>query len=56
MMYGEGRSPRAIAKALNAEGVPGPHGGRPWIDTTIRGQVYRGADVLNNAAHVGRLE
>ena len=48
-------SPRAIAKRLNAEGVPGP-GGRPWGDTTIRGQAERGTGILNNAVYVGRLE
>jgi len=54
-MYADGASPRAIAAALNAEGTPGP-GGRPWIDTTIRGQVERGTGLLNNPAYVGRLE
>jgi site-specific DNA recombinase len=49
-----GVSPRHIARALNAEGVPGP-GGRPWGDTTIRGQVARGTGVLNNALYIGRL-
>jgi site-specific DNA recombinase len=40
---------------LNAEGVLGP-GGRPWGDTTIRGQVDRGTGLLNNPLYVGRLE
>src|SRR6185437_13719843 len=53
--FGEGRSPRAIAKRLNDEHVPGPDG-RPWGDTTIRGQVERGTGILNNALYVGRLE
>jgi DNA invertase Pin-like site-specific DNA recombinase len=53
--FAAGESPRAIAKTLNAEGVPGP-GGRPWGDTTIRGQVDRGTGLLNNAVYVGRLE
>ena len=53
--FANGHSPRAIAKRLNAEGVPGP-GGRPWGDTTIRGQAERGTGVLNNALYVGRLE
>jgi DNA invertase Pin-like site-specific DNA recombinase len=39
--FANGHSPRAIAKRLNAEGVHGP-GGRPWGDTTIRGQAERG--------------
>ncbi len=52
--FAAGRSPRAIAKALNAEGVPGP-GGRPWIDTTIRGQRERGTGILNNDLYAGWL-
>ncbi len=53
--YADGESPRAIAKRLNADGVPGPEG-RPWRDTTIRGQADRGTGLLNNAVYVGRLE
>jgi site-specific DNA recombinase len=53
--FAAGKSPRAIAKSLNAEGVPGPDG-RQWRDTTIRGQVDRGTGVLNNSLYVGRLE
>ena len=53
--YAHGKSPRAIAKSLNAESVPGPEG-REWRDTTIRGQVDRGTGILNNAIYVGRLE
>ena len=53
--FAVGKSPRAIAKALNAEGVPGPDG-RQWRDTTIRGQADRGTGILNNSLYVGRLE
>jgi site-specific DNA recombinase len=53
--FAAGESPRAIAKALNADGVPGPEG-RQWRDTTIRGQFDRGTGLLNNALYVGRLE
>ncbi|MGF1609004.1 MAG: recombinase family protein [Kiloniellales bacterium] len=53
--YADGRSPRAIARQLNAESVPGPEG-REWRDTTIRGQVERGTGILNNALYAGRLE
>ena len=53
--FAEGRSPRAIAKQLNLDGVPGPDG-RPWGDTTIRGQAARGTGLLNNTLYVGRLE
>ena len=53
--FAAGRSPRAIARQLNRELVPGP-GGRPWGDTTIRGQTERGTGILNNALYAGRLE
>ncbi|WP_431021554.1 recombinase family protein [Devosia alba] len=45
-------SPRAIAKALNDEGIRGP-GGELWRDTTIRGQQKRGTGILNNETYVG---
>jgi site-specific DNA recombinase len=51
----QGKSPRAIAKGLNAERVEGPEG-REWRDTTIRGQVDRGTGILNNSLYVGRIE
>src|SRR5258706_129502 len=53
--FADGTSPRALAKRLNQEHVPGP-GGRPWGDTTIRGQAERGTGILNNALYAGRLE
>ena len=34
--------------------MPGP-GGRPWIDTTLRGQAERGTGILNNSIYVGEL-
>ena len=52
--YAAGVSPRQLAKTLNNEGVPGPHG-RVWIDTTIRGQLDRGTGLLNNTVYIGRL-
>jgi hypothetical protein len=30
-------------------------GGRPWQDTTIRGQKERGTGILNNELYVGRI-
>jgi hypothetical protein len=54
-LFATGTSPRALAKQLNAEGVPGPDG-RAWRDTTIRGQLDRGTGILNNALYAGRLE
>ncbi len=53
--FAQGKSPRAIAKDLNLENIPGP-GGRPWRDTTIRGQVARETGILNNATYIGKLE
>ena len=50
-----GSSPEAIVKRLNKEGVPGP-GGRPWSNTTLRGQADRGTGLLNNALYRGVLE
>ena len=52
--YANGAAPQRIARSLNAEGIPGP-GGRPWIDTTIRGQVDRGTGLLNNTLYIGQL-
>lgn len=53
--FAAGKSPRAIAKELNSEGLRGPDG-REWRDTTIRGQFDRGTGILNNSLYVGRLE
>ena len=53
-LFADGVSPRAIARHLNAEGVPGPDG-RPWQDTTIRGQAERGTGILNNELYAGQL-
>ncbi len=52
--YANGKSPVAIARDLNCEGVPGPQG-QLWQGTTIRGHVTRGTGLLNNELYVGRL-
>jgi site-specific DNA recombinase len=52
--YGAGKSSRMIAHELNAANIPGP-GGRPWGDTTIRGQTERGTGILNNTLYIGQL-
>ena len=52
--YRSGVSPKAIAKALNAEGVRGPHGAS-WSPSTIYGNASRGVGVLNNELYVGRM-
>src|SRR3546814_15149751 len=43
--FADGKSPRAIARDLNAEGMPGPRGDI-WMDTTIRGHVNRGTGII----------
>ena len=52
--YAAGKSPRAIAVELNAEGIPGPHGGA-WGQSTINGNRQRGIGILNNELYIGRL-
>jgi DNA invertase Pin-like site-specific DNA recombinase len=51
-LYSLGLSPRAIAKTLNEEGVPGPNGAL-WRDTTIRGHKKRGTGILHNETYIG---
>ena len=53
-MFVAGSSPIAIARVLNAEGIPGPEG-KAWRDTTIRGHAGRGTGILRNELYVGRL-
>ena len=52
--FAAGRSPKAIARRLNDEGVPGPRGVL-WRDTAIRGHRARGTGILNNELYIGRL-
>ena len=52
--YARGQSPRAIAQALNTEGIPGPRG-RAWGASTIHGNKTRGTGILNNELYIGRL-
>ena len=49
-----GVSPRAIARRLNGEGVPGPSG-KLWTDSTLRGHARRGTGLINNELYIGRL-
>lgn len=46
-------SPRSIAIALNAEGVPGPRGSE-WRASTISGQAHAGNGILNNELYIGK--
>ena len=53
--YAGGKTPEAIVKDLNREGVRGPEG-REWSNTTLRGQAARGTGLLNNTLYRGVLE
>ncbi|HEV7310911.1 recombinase family protein [Sphingopyxis sp.] len=50
--FSAGKSPIAIASDLNAEGIAGPSG-KPWRDTSIRGNARRGIGIVNNELYVG---
>ena len=52
--YATGKSPRAIARALNADHIAGPTG-KPWGPSTIHGNRRRGTGILNNELYTGRL-
>lgn len=50
----DGRSPREIAKRLNADGVPSPSGGK-WSAASINGDRVRGNGILQNDLYRGVL-
>jgi site-specific DNA recombinase len=52
--FSDGLSPKAIARKLNGENIPGPSG-KAWRDTAIRGHRMRGTGFLNNELYIGRL-
>jgi site-specific DNA recombinase len=52
--YAAGRTPREIAAKLNAEGVPGPRGGK-WNSSTLNGSRSRANGVLQNRLYIGEL-
>jgi len=52
--YVNGKSPRAIATALNAEGIPSPRGGQ-WNASTINGNKARRNGILHNELYIGYL-
>ena len=52
--FATGISPRAIARHLNDEGIPGPDGAL-WTDSTLRGHAARGTGLINNELYVGKL-
>jgi DNA invertase Pin-like site-specific DNA recombinase len=51
-VYAAGQSPRSIAKALNAEGVRGPRGGK-WTASLLLGGAGRETGMLRNRLYVG---
>ena len=52
--FAQGTSPRAIARRLNADGIPGASG-KLWTDSVLRGHAKRGTGLLNNELYIGRL-
>ncbi len=52
--FATGQSPKAIARRLNADRIPGPRGAA-WRDTAIRGHRQRGTGILNNELYIGKL-
>ena len=52
--YLSGISPKAIAKQLNEEKIPGPSG-KGWGPTSIYGHRSRGTGILNNELYIGQL-
>jgi site-specific DNA recombinase len=52
--FAKGRSPRAIAGALNKETISGP-ASKAWGPSTIYGNWRRGTGILNNELYIGRL-
>ncbi|MDP1964715.1 MAG: recombinase family protein [Reyranella sp.] len=52
--FAAGISPRAIARHLNDEGIPGPVGAL-WTDSTLRGHAARGTGLINNELYIGKL-
>jgi DNA invertase Pin-like site-specific DNA recombinase len=61
--YAHGLSPRAIAAALNREGVASPGSARkraeprlrPWMPSAIAGDPSRGIGILNNELYIGQV-
>lgn len=52
--YLAGESPLAIARRLNAEGVPSPSGAK-WNVSAINGDAVRGSGILCNPIYAGQL-
>ncbi len=52
--YAAGETTRAIAAALNREGIPGPRS-RAWNASTIAGSRKRRSGILHNEMYLGRI-
>lgn len=52
--YAAGLAPRAIAKALNRDGIAGPRGGA-WKGNTILGERALGTGIINNRLYIGEV-
>jgi site-specific DNA recombinase len=52
-LFESGKSPRTIARELNAQGIPGKDG-RIWTESMVRGHAQRGSGILRNQIYVGR--
>ncbi len=52
--YAKGKSPEAIAKDLNKDGVTGISG-KHWSASSINGNRKRGLGILNNELYIGQL-
>ncbi|MCG7509065.1 recombinase family protein [Mesorhizobium sp. IRAMC:0171] len=52
--YSIGKSAKAIATALNKDGIPSPSGG-VWGFSTISGNPKRANGILNNEMYIGKL-
>ena len=52
--YAAGEGTTAIAKRLNAEGIPSPRGGL-WRANAITGNRQRGNGILHNRLYIGRI-
>ena len=52
--FASGISPRAMARRLNDERIPGPDGAL-WTNSTLRGHTVHGTGLINNELYIGRL-
>ena len=52
--FAAGRSPIALVREFNAEGLPGPRGGL-WCAGALRGQAGRETGILRNRLYIGEL-